>query len=118
MQEGITFLISSHYLDELARLATWFGFLNHGKLIREVSREKMEQDCRHKMILTVSNRQAFLRVMEERKIPYQLVDGDEAEIYQDIPVSRRIGIAKGRLKTPEDLDRDNEEIVALFGGKL
>ena len=39
-------------------------------------------------------------------------------IYQDIPVSRRIGIAKGRLKTPEDLDRDNEEIVALFGGKL
>ena len=44
MQEGITFLISSHYLDELARLATWFGFLNHGKLIREVSREKMEQE--------------------------------------------------------------------------
>lgn len=39
-------------------------------------------------------------------------------IYQDIPVSRRIGIAKGRLKTPEDLDCDNEEIAALFGGKL
>ena len=90
MQEGITFLISSHYLDELARLATWFGFLNHGKLIREVSREKMEQDCRHKMILTVSNRQAFLRVMEERKIPYQLLDGDEAEIYQDIPVTELV----------------------------
>ena len=39
-------------------------------------------------------------------------------IYQDTPVSRRIGVAKGRLKTPVDLDRDNAVIEALFGGDL
>ena len=39
-------------------------------------------------------------------------------VYQDTPVSRRIGVAKGRLKTPVDLDRDNAEIEALFGGGL
>ena len=37
-------------------------------------------------------------------------------VYQDKPVSRRIGVAKGKLKTPMDLDRDNDEIAALFGG--
>ena len=37
-------------------------------------------------------------------------------VFNDAPVSKRIGIAKGRLKTPMDLDRDNEEIAAMFGG--
>ena len=39
-------------------------------------------------------------------------------VFNDTPVSKRIGIAKGRLKTPIDLDRDNEEIAAVFGGVL
>lgn len=38
--------------------------------------------------------------------------------FNDLPASKRIGIAKGRLKTPVDLDRDNEEIAAMFGGAL
>ena len=39
-------------------------------------------------------------------------------VFNDAPVSKRIGIAKGRLKTPVDLDCDNEEIAAMFGGAL
>ena len=39
-------------------------------------------------------------------------------VFNDTPVSKRIGIAKGKLKTPVDLDRDNEEIAAMFGGAL
>ena len=38
--------------------------------------------------------------------------------YQEKPVSRRIGVAKGKLKSPEDLDAHNEEIAALFGGAV
>ena len=32
------------------------------------------------------------------------------------PIENRIGIAAGRIKAPEDLDRHNAEIAALFGG--
>ena len=38
--------------------------------------------------------------------------------YTDVPVNKRIGIAKGRLKAPVDLDRHNDEIADLFGGSL
>ena len=34
--------------------------------------------------------------------------------YQEKPMSRRIGIAKGKLKTPKDLDKHNEEISFSF----
>lgn len=37
-------------------------------------------------------------------------------VYNDAPVSKRIGVAKGRLPSPDDLDRYNGEIVRLFGG--
>ena len=39
-------------------------------------------------------------------------------IYNDSPVSNRIGIAKGTSEPPADFDRDNGEIEALFGGSL
>ena len=38
--------------------------------------------------------------------------------YTDTPVSNRIGVAKGKLKSPDDLDRYNDEIAQLFGGGL
>lgn len=36
-------------------------------------------------------------------------------VYNDAPVSRRIGIAKGKIQAPDDLDQYNEEIARLFG---
>lgn len=34
------------------------------------------------------------------------------------PASKRIGIAKGILKSPDDLDKYNDEIAAMFGDCL
>ena len=39
-------------------------------------------------------------------------------IYNDVPVSKRIGVAKGKLKTPKDLDKYNDEIFEMFKGAL
>lgn len=39
-------------------------------------------------------------------------------VYNDAPVSKRIGIAKGRLKSPDDLDKYNDEVAGLFEGAV
>ena len=39
-------------------------------------------------------------------------------IYNDVPVSNRIGIAKGKFEAPADLDQENSNIAALFEGSL
>jgi len=36
----------------------------------------------------------------------------------DTPVENRIGVAKGKLQTPADLDMDNGAIETMFGGVL
>ena len=42
-EKGITILISSHYLDELSKIATVYGFLHEGKLIEEISAKELNQ---------------------------------------------------------------------------
>ncbi len=39
-------------------------------------------------------------------------------VCNDTPVSKRIGIAKGRLKSPADLDQYNDGIAEMFEGTL
>lgn len=40
-ERGITFFISSHILSELDKVATKYGFLSHGRLIKEISAEEL-----------------------------------------------------------------------------
>ena len=54
-EKGITFLISSHYLDELSKIATHYGFVNKGKIIQEISKQDLEQKCKRKIEIKVSN---------------------------------------------------------------
>lgn len=38
---GITFLISCRASDELSRIATWYGFLSHGRIVQESSAQAL-----------------------------------------------------------------------------
>jgi len=40
-EKGITFFISSHILAELDKVATKYGFLSHGRLLKEISAEEL-----------------------------------------------------------------------------
>lgn len=44
-KKGITFIISSHILSELEKVATHYGFISHGKLIKEISASDLALEC-------------------------------------------------------------------------
>lgn len=44
-ERGITFLISSHILTELSLVATKYGIISKGKLIKEITAEQLHQEC-------------------------------------------------------------------------
>ena len=45
-ENGITFLISSHILTELALVATKYGIISKGKIIKEISSQQLALECR------------------------------------------------------------------------
>ena len=54
-EQQITFLISSHILDELSRLATHYGFIDKGHIIQEISAQDLENICRKYIQVEVSD---------------------------------------------------------------
>lgn len=44
-ERGITILFSSHNLSEMSQLATRYGFLHRGRLVRELTAAQLEQEC-------------------------------------------------------------------------
>ncbi|MGO5082124.1 ABC transporter ATP-binding protein [Oscillospiraceae bacterium LCP25S3_E4] len=86
-EHGITVLISSHILDELSRLATHFGFIDGGRMVKEMSAEELEARCRKCICVEVSDTKALARVLDGMKIEYNIIDDFHTDIYAEIPVT-------------------------------
>ena len=54
-QEGVTILISSHILGELGKMATHYGILKGGTLIREIRAQEMEKECKSFVFVKTGN---------------------------------------------------------------
>ena len=64
-ERGITFLISSHILTELALVATNYGIISRGRIIKEISSEQLKSECRHYTLIEADNRGALVTTLAE-----------------------------------------------------
>lgn len=62
--QGVTFLISSHLLDELGKIATNYGIMANGELVEQITTAELEKRCRSGLVLTVDDGAAASRVIE------------------------------------------------------
>ena len=86
-EHGITVLISSHILDELSRLATHYGFIDGGCMIKEISAQELESRCRKCIRASVSSTGALARVLDAMGAAYSIVDDSQADIYGEVQIT-------------------------------
>lgn len=89
-EHQITILISSHILDELSRLATHYGFVDGGRMLREVSAGDVERACRKCTHVEVSDTAALARVLDGMGLDYNILSPHTADIYARPHVSRLV----------------------------
>lgn len=58
-ERNITFLISSHILTELSLVATKYGIISHGSLIKEITAEELDKECSPSTVIEVSDPQGL-----------------------------------------------------------
>lgn len=85
-----TVLISSHILEELSKLATHYGFIDRGRIVREISAQEMEAACRKCVRVEVDNAGALARLLHQKQIEYRMLSKSEAEIYADMSVTKLV----------------------------
>ena len=90
IEKGITFLISSHYLDELSKIATCFGIIDKGKIIKEITKEELEQNFKKRTQINVSNIKECVKYLEEKNLNYKVITNNIIDIYEKINVSELV----------------------------
>ncbi len=119
-ERQITVLISSHILDELSKLATHYGFIDSGRLIKEMSAKELEAACRKCVRMEVSDTKALARVLDGMKIDYTILANQTADVYAKVPVSSlTAALAKENCEVISMLERDESlesYYISLIGG--
>lgn len=62
---GTTVLISSHILSELSMLATRYGIINDGRLVKELTKSELEKECKQYIILETSDGKRTIDILTE-----------------------------------------------------
>ena len=62
---GVTVVISSHVLDQLDRVATRFGIIAEGRMVREMTAEQMQAECGDSLRVRTADPARALALMEE-----------------------------------------------------
>ena len=73
--KGKTIIISSHILGELEKIATHYGIIRNGKMIKEMTAEEFENECRTFIGL---KSQHISLTKETLKTKYNRIEEDEA----------------------------------------
>lgn len=118
-ERKITILISSHILDELSRVATHYGFIKDGKMIKEMSAEEFENDC--KKSISIITDKKIDKVLKVNNYKYKLISDNQANIYGDIEITPLVlALHKEGIfvkKITENEENLEHYFFSLLGGK-
>lgn len=63
---GVTILVSSHILSELQQIATTYGILHKGSIIKELTHEELNKQCKRTLKLQVDNVDLATGILEKQ----------------------------------------------------
>ncbi|MBR4777827.1 MAG: ATP-binding cassette domain-containing protein [Lachnospiraceae bacterium] len=82
-ENGTTFIISSHILDELSKIATKYGIINNGELIEESPAEELKTKCESRIELVTDNAAKAMGVLERLGFSkMKVLDDGKINIYE------------------------------------
>ncbi len=119
-ERQITVLISSHILDELSRLATHYGFIDGGRMVKEISAHELERVCRKCLRVEVTDTRVLARVLDGMGIEYKILSEGKADLFAQ-PVISKLSAALAEenceLLSAQERDESLESyFINLVGG--
>jgi len=119
-ERQITVLVSSHILGELSKLATHYGFIDNGHIVKEMSAEELEAACKKCVRMEVSNTKALACVLDKMQIDYKIITEETADVYAKVNIScMAAALAKENCELISVQERDESlesYYISLIGG--
>ena len=112
-EKNMTIIISSHILEELAKIATDYGIIHNGSLIQELTREELMMRCSERIEITLDNPELALPVLDNMGfVNYQVADKNHIYVFERLDESAALNMelakhgvfVKGISITSEELE--------------
>lgn len=108
-------------MGELSKLATHYGFVDGGRIVKEIDATELELNCRKCTHLSVTDTKALCRVLDGLKIEYSLTSDTEADIFGEISVTQlTLALAKENCEV-KFIQKQDESLenyyMNLIGGQ-
>ncbi len=113
-EHGITVLISSHILDELSRLATHYGFIDGGRMVKEMSAGELEAHCRKCTRVEADSSRILARVLDGFGAEYRVVDDIRVDIFTDVPVTALAEAARKENCAIHSMKERDESLESFY----
>ncbi|WP_368264049.1 ATP-binding cassette domain-containing protein [Enterococcus innesii] len=84
----ITVLISSHILGELSKFATHYGFIDKGQLVKEISKEELDEICGKYTRIEANDMKAATFVLDELGVEYRIISDTIVDVFAKLNISR------------------------------
>lgn len=65
-EHGVTILVSSHILTELAKFATSYGFIERGRLLKQIEAKQLNEECKNILRIKVVETELATKLLAER----------------------------------------------------
>lgn len=84
-ERNLTIMISSHILSELYAVANRFMFIDHGSVIKELTKEELDDECSRCLVVKVDDVKKSVGILENKLgiSKYKVVDNDLIRIYEE-----------------------------------
>ena len=112
-ERNMTIIISSHILEELSKIATDYGIIHQGVLIKEMTREELMRCCSERIEIQLEEPEKALPVLDAMGFhAYQVADKNHIHVFERLEESAALnmelakaGVAVTSLSiTSEDLE--------------
>lgn len=113
-EKQVTVLVSSHILDELSKVATHYGFIDKGSIIKEMSAEELEMQCRKCVRIEVSNIKTLSYVLDSKGFEYKIIDNSKADIYDDFQVTKLVSALEKENCIVYSIKEHDESLESYF----
>lgn len=109
---NMTIIVSSHILDELAKVATYYGFIDSGRMVKEVSAVDMEKECRKALRIKVESIEKAAIALTLLGNDYSVIDDNTLDIFGDIGIKEVLDVLSGA--GIKDIEKRNENLEGYF----
>jgi len=90
-ERNITVIISSHILEELFKIATNYGIIHKGRLIKELTREELDLECNEHIEIQLAHPEEAIPVLDRLGFTeYKMADKNTIQIFEQLDKSGMI----------------------------